>query len=156
MKRNTGVGVRKGGMLAAALLLLGGCASSTHYCSPGDAARGYVCYDGINFGRSTDPLYRQGVRDGCETGKGYFTKDYRLSGSSESYRQGWFKGREVCRPPGWKEYDPREHRGGDASARSGRRHHASAVTEDPVVEAIPERLQQSRYADESPEILSYD
>ena len=81
------------------LLLAGGCASvGPGKCSPRAKEAGYACYGGINFGRVDDPLYRQGLRDGCRTGQGYFTKAYDLSRSSESYRQGWEKGRTYCRP----------------------------------------------------------
>ena len=87
-----------GGIALSLLLLLGGCAPSAMHCDPSSIRSGYVCYNGINFGKSDDPLYRAGVQDGCETGKGYFRKNYRYSGSSEAYRQGWTKGRTLCRP----------------------------------------------------------
>ncbi|WP_456432345.1 hypothetical protein [Nitratifractor sp.] len=84
--------------LTGTILWLGGCASTGTPCAPGDTARGYICAGGINFGKNPDPLYRQGVRDGCATGLGYFRKNYRLSSNSKSYLQGWIKGRATCRP----------------------------------------------------------
>jgi hypothetical protein len=85
-------------LLAAAAL--SGCGSAPAPCRPGS---GSFCYQGIDFGANPDPLYRQGVRDGCQTGKGDFRKDYRLSGSSPTYRQGWDRGRTLCRPAGWSD-----------------------------------------------------
>jgi hypothetical protein len=89
----------------SALLTLGlaGCASSASHCTPSSVRKGYFCYGGINFGKVEDPLYKQGIRDGCRTGQGNFSKDYRLSGSSELYRQGWVRGRTLCRPRNWSD-----------------------------------------------------
>ena len=82
---------------------LAGCVSSPARCTASAGRSGYFCYEGINFGKINDPLYKEGVRDGCRTGKGYFRKNYRLSGNSESYRRGWDKGRAACRPSDWSD-----------------------------------------------------
>jgi len=82
---------------------LAGCASSAPHCTPSSVRKGYFCYGGINFGKVEDPLYKQGIRDGCQTGKGNFSKDYRLSRNSELYRQGWIRGRTLCRPGNWSD-----------------------------------------------------
>jgi hypothetical protein len=91
------------GLLGPFIIGLAGCASSASRCTPDSVRRGYFCYGGINFGKVEDPLYKQGIRDGCRTGKGDFSKDYRLSGSSELYRQGWTRGRTLCRPGNWSD-----------------------------------------------------
>ncbi|GEM_PF-1622930 len=85
------------------LSLMPGCGSSPVPCVPGVDNGGRFCYQGIDFGRADDPLYRQGIKDGCSTGKGYFRKDYSLSGTSPLYRAGWDKGRTLCRPEGWSD-----------------------------------------------------
>ena len=84
--------------LGGILLLLNGCVgTSVSKCSSTAPSRGYFCYQGYNFGKNLDSLYRQGVRDGCHTANGNFTKNYALSGSSESYLKGWGKGRATCK-----------------------------------------------------------
>jgi len=60
-------------------------------------SRGYFCHQGYNFGKKLGVAYRQGVKDGCRTANGYFTKNYGLSGSNEAYIKGWDKGRATCK-----------------------------------------------------------
>jgi hypothetical protein len=90
---------------ATILLLMQGCAPSLPPCSPGSQRAGHLCYRGHDFGRVADPDFRRGVRDGCDTGSGTFRKNYRLSATSPSYREGWMKGRTLCRPADWSD-DP--------------------------------------------------
>jgi hypothetical protein len=156
-----------GGFSALLAIGLAGCASSPAPCSPAAARQGIFCYSGINFGRIDDPLLKQGIRDGCRTGKGTFTKDYKLSGSSERYRQGWIKGRALCRPANWSDsptysYHPLPDQSGSASAQR-------AATE---TRGLSARERMIRYAeseardytdsrssssaeDERPEMISY-
>jgi hypothetical protein len=54
-------------------------------------------YKGINFGSDRDVDFRQGVRDGCKTADGYYTKNHTLFKSNESYRVGWEDGRIQCK-----------------------------------------------------------
>lgn len=91
------------GSTAGLLFLLSGCGSGPRLCDARAYSSGHVCYRGLDFGVSSDPDYRAGVRDGCETGDGTFRKDYRLSRSSAAYRQGWDRGRTLCRPAGWSD-----------------------------------------------------
>ncbi len=84
-------------MTFAALLLFSGCVSITPKCSNATSAQGYFCYQGYNFGKDTTSLYREGVKDGCRTANGTFTKNYSLSGSSDEYVKGWEKGRAACK-----------------------------------------------------------
>jgi hypothetical protein len=58
---------------------------------------GYFCYKEHNFGRNTTPEFRQGIKDGCSTGEGYFRRDYSLSSISMEYREGWDLGRANCK-----------------------------------------------------------
>jgi hypothetical protein len=95
--------LRAGGIAALLALFATGCTSTPVPCSPSAIALGEFCYAGIDFGRVDDPLRRRGIRDGCRTGRGFFTKEYRLSGSSRAYREGWVRGRTLCRPEHWSD-----------------------------------------------------
>jgi len=156
-------------LLTTAGVVTTGCApASPAHCSAGAVRAGYFCYEGINFGRSDDPLYRQGVRDGCQTGKGYFRKNYRLSGSSENYRRGWNKGRATCRPADWSDsptysYHPLPDRPQANRSRethylstSERRERYRSASDGELTRAFNERgtLHPSRF-DEAPETVSY-
>jgi len=59
--------------------------------------KGYFCYKNINFGKSRGELYEKGIKDGCKTGEGTFTKDYSLSSTSKDYFDGWILGRSKCK-----------------------------------------------------------
>jgi hypothetical protein len=89
------------GVVTLLAALSTGCAPAPAPCGSSAASRGSFCYAGIDFGKVEDPLVRQGIRDGCRTGQGTFTKDYRLSGTSQAYRDGWVRGRTLCRPAQW-------------------------------------------------------
>ena len=78
------------------LLTLNGCTPSLGRCFPYMEKAGYFCYRSHNFGRNVSEAYKQGVRDGCRTGEGYFRRDYALSSTSADYREGWDKGRAFC------------------------------------------------------------
>ncbi len=86
------------------IVSINGCGGSSVPCSLEDIRSGTFCYDGHDFGKNPDPNYRQGVRDGCKTGKGHFVKDYTISDISLQYRQGWIKGRAICRPKNWSDH----------------------------------------------------
>ncbi len=94
-------------LLSGTLFVMNGCSStSISRCSTTAASRGYFCYQGYNFGRALTSLHKQGIKDGCRTANGYFTKNYTLSQSSDDYIKGWDKGRATCKliPP--QEADP--------------------------------------------------
>ncbi len=76
---------------------LSGCVPSRGRCFPYMEKAGYFCYKEHNFGRNVSPAYKQGVKDGCRTGEGYFRRDYSLSARSEDYRKGWDAGRAECK-----------------------------------------------------------
>ncbi len=77
-------------------LLLAGCAS-THTRSAQLEYLGGYTYSGITFGKNLSQLYKRGVRDGCQTAKGYYTKSHRLFNDEVDYYRGWFAGRRRCR-----------------------------------------------------------
>ncbi len=145
--------------VAGVVLLLSGCASTGRYCDPSDERNGAVCYDGINFGKNADPLYRSGVRDGCETGKGYYSKNYGQYRSSEAYRLGWDRGRTLCRPPGWNEETKKKPR---QTAPSRDFYHPASLPHEEerrrVIRAFPETSPRVHHGAslDTPEVLSYD
>ncbi len=63
--------------------------------TPG-CTKGFYCYKNINFGKSRGRSFEKGIRDGCKTGEGEFTKDYSLSSSDKNYFDGWILGRSKC------------------------------------------------------------
>ncbi len=83
-------------MIAIFALLLAGCASTSTHSAQLKYLGGYTC-SGISFGKNLSPLYKRGVRDGCQTAKGYYTKSHRLFNDDVDYYRGWFAGRRRCR-----------------------------------------------------------
>jgi len=61
-------------------------------CQPG-----MFCYKNINFGPSKGRAFEQGVRDGCQTREGTFTKDYSQSSTNKTYKEGWELGMSRCK-----------------------------------------------------------
>ena len=85
-------------VVGASMLVLSGCMSSSpRLCSSNDTANGYFCHKGYNFGKDKSRQFKSGVRDGCRTARGYFTKDYTVSSWSKDYIDGWNAGRTRCR-----------------------------------------------------------
>ena len=54
-------------------------------------------YQGINFGTDRDASFKHGVRDGCRTSDGDYTKDHTQFNNNESYKVGWEDGRLQCK-----------------------------------------------------------
>ena len=73
-----------------------GCSNNSEV-SPGNCPEGFFCYKNINFGKSRGSHFEQGIKDGCRTGEGTFTKDYSLSSTSKDYFDGWILGRSKCK-----------------------------------------------------------
>jgi len=71
--------------------LLSGCTSSTMISSDD------FVYKGINFGAKRDANFKQGVRDGCRTEAGDYTKNHDKFKFNESYKVGWEDGRIQCK-----------------------------------------------------------
>ncbi|RRS31896.1 MAG: hypothetical protein P794_02655 [Epsilonproteobacteria bacterium (ex Lamellibrachia satsuma)] len=55
-------------------------------------------YSGIYFGTNLPSNYKKGIRDGCTTAKGDYTKSHWLFNNNTDYNHGWFLGRNRCRP----------------------------------------------------------
>ena len=82
--------------VAVAYLISSGC-SSSNPVSPENCPSGHYCYKSIDFGETRGADYEAGIRDGCKTGEGTFTKDYYKSSSSKDYYDGWIVGRSHCK-----------------------------------------------------------
>lgn len=54
-------------------------------------------YNDIFFGINLSSDYQKGIRDGCTTAKGNYTKSHRLFNNNHDYNNGWFLGRNKCR-----------------------------------------------------------
>ena len=74
------------------LLILQSCGTSKV-----TASQGGFYYSNIYFGKHFPPKYQQGIKDGCKTSKGYYTKSHSLFKDSGDYYNGWFLGRNRCK-----------------------------------------------------------
>jgi hypothetical protein len=79
-------------LITATLPLLTAC----HTDNPSKYQNGYT-YSGIYFGKNISSFYKQGIRDGCSTAKGIYTKSHILFKQEADYYKGWFLGRNRCK-----------------------------------------------------------
>jgi hypothetical protein len=93
-------------LLLSALVILSACGKRKvpHY-------KAAYYHQGIYFGTNVSPAYKYGVRDGCQTAKGFYKKNrpafnYQPQRTKENkkyfnpnntYKNGWFIGRNKCR-----------------------------------------------------------
>ena len=54
-------------------------------------------YHHIYFGRSLTTMRKEGIKDGCETARGFYTKSHWNFNNRPEYYKGWFLGRKKCR-----------------------------------------------------------
>ena len=82
------------------LLLLGSLSFYFSACGSAKAPvnQGGYYHSGIYFGKHFPPNYQQGIADGCTTAKGDYKKSHKLFNEDFNYNQGWFLGRNRCRP----------------------------------------------------------
>jgi hypothetical protein len=78
-------------LLISILFLLG--------CSSGEnpTPQNGFHYRGVYFGEHLSSTFQHGIKDGCETSRGIYTKSHRLFNNDNDYYQGWFIGRNKCR-----------------------------------------------------------
>ena len=63
-----------------------------------DSARAdHYYYNGYDYGYNRNSTYRLGVRHGCRTANGVYTKNRYKFNNYSSYRDGWYSGRNNCR-----------------------------------------------------------
>lgn len=74
-----------------------GCISNIQTCTNKHTKAGFFCHQGYNFGPNRTEAYKSGVRDGCRTANGTFTKNYSFSSTSKEYVAGWRSGRATCK-----------------------------------------------------------
>ncbi len=69
-------------------------------CSPNEVpiSKGGYYHSGIYFGSGFPDIYKKGIRDGCTTAKGNYKKSHWLFQNKKDYVDGWFLGRNRCRP----------------------------------------------------------
>jgi len=79
-------------VLSSSILLLTACGGVHH--TP--KKQGGYYYSNIYFGKNFSPTLKEGVQDGCETSKGYYTKNHILFNNDRDYNTGWFLGRRRC------------------------------------------------------------
>ena len=75
-------------------LFLSACTSSS--LPPLSGGSAYI-HKGVNFGSGRDASFKHGVRDGCRTSDGDYTKNHTLFNNNESYKVGWEDGRLQCK-----------------------------------------------------------
>ena len=68
-------------------------------CGDGPALGGEnaFIYNGHNFGDNRNAEFKQGVRDGCKTSTGAYTKNHALFNTNNAYHTGWEDGRMNCK-----------------------------------------------------------
>jgi len=61
------------------------------------ASSGDFVYNGHNFGTNRNTEYKKGVKDGCKTSDGVYTKNHSLFNTENDYHVGWEHGRIHCK-----------------------------------------------------------
>ena len=80
----------------AGSLLFTGCGEGPNTDSI-SVSNGDFVYRDHNFGSNRDVEYRKGVKDGCKTSDGDYTKNHTLFDAENDYRVGWEHGRMHCK-----------------------------------------------------------
>lgn len=78
--------------LATTLFLFTGC--KPNHLPP---SKGGFTHSGIYFGAHFTDIYKKGVKDGCKTSKGKYTKSHWSFQNKQDYVDGWFLGRNRCK-----------------------------------------------------------
>ncbi len=59
--------------------------------------KGGFYHSGIYFGSHFPDAYKKGIKEGCSTSKGNYTKSHWLFQKNIDYVDGWFLGRNRCK-----------------------------------------------------------
>ncbi len=81
----------------AASLLFTACGEVPDLDGVSASSSGDFVYRNHNFGSNRDAEYRKGVKDGCKTSDGDYTKNHTLFNAENDYRVGWEHGRMHCK-----------------------------------------------------------
>lgn len=73
-----------------------GCGDTANLNEGSYSGEGFI-YNGHNFGQNRNVDFKQGVKDGCKTSTGAYTKNHALFNNSNSYHTGWEDGRMNCK-----------------------------------------------------------
>jgi len=60
-------------------------------------SKGGYYHKNIYFGSHLTMHYKDGIKDGCNTARGIYTKSHWLFKNSNDYNNGWFLGRNKCK-----------------------------------------------------------
>jgi len=63
---------------------------------PVSVKEGGFYYHKIYFGKNIQKEIKQGIKDGCKTAQGEYTKSHTLFNENKNYQKGWFIGRSRC------------------------------------------------------------
>ena len=80
----------------AGTLLFTGCGEVPNLDNISASSKDFI-YRNHDFGPNRDVNYREGVKDGCKTADGDYTKNHTLFDTENDYRAGWEHGRLHCK-----------------------------------------------------------
>jgi len=134
-----------------ALSVMSGCARRAHNISS-PCQPGVYCYKNINFGPSKGRSFEQGVRDGCRTKEGTFTKDYSKSNRDKNYVAGWILGLTKCKQKlpneGTMQEEINSRKRAEYQIQQMRlQQESSTATEENIVDAILDNTQDTTTQD---------
>jgi len=68
-------------------------------CTPKEISvkEGGYYHNGVYFGANLSDTSKKGIKDGCMTSKGTYTKSHASFQDQKEYADGWFLGRNKCR-----------------------------------------------------------
>ncbi|MEA1879631.1 MAG: hypothetical protein U9N11_03185 [Campylobacterota bacterium] len=79
-------------LIFSSLLLLSGCSSKKV-----PVHQGGHYHSGVYFGTHFTDHFKRGIKDGCATSKGKYTKSHWFFKRKKDYVDGWFLGRNRCK-----------------------------------------------------------
>jgi len=139
-------------LLTTSTLIIASCSGNSPTPS---CAKDAYCYKNINFGKSRGSSYEHGIRDGCRTGEGEFTKDYSSSSSDKNYYDGWILGRSKCKQilpnEGTKLEEEKSRQRAEYQIRQMKLEQGSKPSEESIVDALmgggndTESVQETEY-----------
>jgi len=89
---------RSVGIVVTLIFLTAGCVNSVpQFPVDSNATIDDFVYRGHNFGSGKNEDYRAGVKDGCLTSDGNYSKNHTRFNTSTDYRDGWEDGRLHCK-----------------------------------------------------------
>jgi len=145
--------------MTISLFYINGCSGSSSSLSLENCRQsGNFCYKNINFGPTRGVDYEMGIKDGCRTGEGYFTKNYFMSSKSKDYYDGWILGRSKCKQilpnEGTRQEEENSRKRAEYEIRQLRLRQNGSVEDVTQEEGIIDRILDSE-SDDIPEDTEY-